>query len=94
MGTRITGRIKHVHLNTLKNCAKLSEAPSVVHHLLIQNDKGIGSFIFRLLLSNTGTQKQALSHRGVYFQKFNPPLFAGLSLPHTKIRPKHNGGVV
>ena len=31
---------------------------------------------------------------GAYFQKFNPLLFAGLSLPQTKIRPKHNEGVV
>ena len=32
--------------------------------------------------------------RGVYFWKFNPPLFAGLSLPQTEIRPKHNEGVI
>ena len=32
--------------------------------------------------------------RGVYFQKFNPLLFAGLSLPRTDIRPKHKKGVV
>ena len=32
--------------------------------------------------------------RGVYFQKFNPLLFAGLGLPRTKIRPEHNEGVV
>ena len=31
--------------------------------------------------------------RGVYFRKFNPLLFAGLSLPWTKTRPKHNEGV-
>ena len=32
--------------------------------------------------------------RGVYFQKSNPPVFAGLSLPQTDIRPKHKKGVV
>ena len=36
----------------------------------------------------------ALGDRGVYFWKFNPPLFAGLSLPQTEIRPKHNEGVI
>ena len=32
--------------------------------------------------------------RGVYFRKFNPPLFARLSLPRTEIRLKHNEGVI
>ena len=32
--------------------------------------------------------------RGVYFQKFIPPLFVGLSLPRTEIRPKHDEGVI
>ena len=31
--------------------------------------------------------------RGVCFWKFNPPLFAGSSLPRTEIRPKHKEGV-
>ena len=35
-------------------------------------------------------QKSIYQHRGVYFWKFNPPLFATLSLPQTEIRPKHN----
>ena len=32
--------------------------------------------------------------RGIYFREFNPLLFAGLSLPQTKSRPKHIEGVV
>ena len=32
--------------------------------------------------------------RGIYFRKFNPLLFARLSSPKTKIRPKHSEGVV
>ena len=28
------------------------------------------------------------------FGNFNPPLFAGLSLPQTELRPKHNEGVI
>ena len=32
--------------------------------------------------------------RGVYFQKFNPLLFARLGLPRTEIRPKHSEGVL
>ena len=35
-----------------------------------------------------------LPPRGIYFRKFNPPLFAGLSLPRTEIRPNHNEGVI
>ena len=40
------------------------------------------------------SQKLRKMGRGVYLQKSNPLLFAGLSLPRTKIRPKHRERLV
>ena len=46
------------------------------------------------LISRTYLLHHNVLTRGAYFQKFNPPLFAGLSLPLTEIRPKHSEGVI
>ena len=46
------------------------------------------------LISWRKCENSIASYRGVYFRKFNTLLFGGLSLPQTKIRPKHNEGVV
>ena len=45
----------------------------------------------KIHLSTTIAQNSAM---GLYFQNFNPLLFTKLSLPRTKIRPKHSEGVV
>ena len=47
--------------------------------------------ILKIHISTTTAQNFA---KGLYFQNFNPLLFTELSLPRTKIRPKHSEGVV
>ena len=88
VGVKIPRRSASYVWDTNPRKFKLFYVVTAVDDACAQRHKTVGAKRIYTTLEQQG------GSRGVYFQKFNPLLFAGLSLPRTKIGPKHNERVV